>query len=155
MAKMALKNLKLMIRIMRNERTNDDNVNVNVNAKQLQEATTPGERSIHRPRTGEGDDAKDRNNSEGLFGAASAKGDGLVVRDGVTDLTGHWNTYGEEWQVNEFRSKALSGHRNVILSFPTLDPTQLRISGRLIFVIATILPKVTKWALRLQQMHVT
>lgn len=71
MAKMALENLKLMIRIMRNEqtkeRTNDDNVNVN--AKQLQEATTPGERSIHRPRTGEGDDAKDRNKHLGDFRA--------------------------------------------------------------------------------------
>ena len=24
----------------------------------------------------------------------------LLARDGVTDLTGHWNTFGEEWQVN-------------------------------------------------------
>jgi hypothetical protein len=39
--------------------------------------------------------------SEGLLGAPPAKGSGLVARDGVTDLTGHWNTYGEEWQVND------------------------------------------------------
>ena len=43
--------------------------------------------------------------SEGLLGAAPARGGGLVARDGVTDLTGHWNTYGEEWQVNEVDPK--------------------------------------------------
>ncbi len=39
--------------------------------------------------------------SEGLLGAPPTKGSGLVARDGVTDLTGHWNTYGEEWQLND------------------------------------------------------
>ena len=39
--------------------------------------------------------------SEGLLGAAAEEGKPLFARDGVTDLTGHWNTYGEEWQVND------------------------------------------------------
>jgi hypothetical protein len=38
--------------------------------------------------------------SEGLLGAAPEEGKPLLARDGITDLTGHWNTYGEEWQVN-------------------------------------------------------
>jgi hypothetical protein len=58
-----------MVRIMRNEQTNERTNDDNVNAKQLQEATTPGERSIHRPRTDEGDDAKDRNKHLGDFRA--------------------------------------------------------------------------------------
>lgn len=40
--------------------------------------------------------------SEGLLGAAPAEGSkSLLARDGVTDLSGNWNTYGEEWQVND------------------------------------------------------
>jgi hypothetical protein len=38
--------------------------------------------------------------SEGLLGAAPGEGKPLLARDGSTDLTGHWNSYGEEWQVN-------------------------------------------------------
>lgn len=38
---------------------------------------------------------------EGLLGAAAGTGPtGLFARDGVTDLTGHWNTFAENWQVN-------------------------------------------------------
>ena len=43
--------------------------------------------------------------SEGLLGAAPEEGKPLLARDGVTDLTGHWNTYGEEWQVNDVDPK--------------------------------------------------
>ena len=39
--------------------------------------------------------------SEGLLGAAPEENKPLLARDGITDLTGHWNTYGEEWQVND------------------------------------------------------
>ena len=39
--------------------------------------------------------------SEGLLGASNKDGKPLLARDGITDLTGHWNTYGEEWQVND------------------------------------------------------
>jgi hypothetical protein len=39
--------------------------------------------------------------SEGLLGAPLEDGKPLLARDGMTDLTGHWNTYGEEWQVND------------------------------------------------------
>jgi len=39
--------------------------------------------------------------SEGLLGAPPEDGKPLLARDGMTDLTGHWNTYGEEWQVND------------------------------------------------------
>ena len=38
--------------------------------------------------------------TEGLLGAAPEYGKPLLARDGITDLSGHWNTYGEEWQVN-------------------------------------------------------
>ena len=43
--------------------------------------------------------------SEGLLGAAPEADKPLLARDGVTDLTGHWNTYGEEWQVNDVDPK--------------------------------------------------
>jgi len=39
--------------------------------------------------------------SEGLLGGAFEDGKPLLARDGETDLTGHWNTYGEEWQVKD------------------------------------------------------
>jgi len=39
--------------------------------------------------------------SQGLLGAASEFAKPLLGRDGVTDLSGHWNTYGEEWQVDD------------------------------------------------------
>lgn len=39
--------------------------------------------------------------SEGLLGAAPEHAKPLLARDGKTDLTGHWNTYGEDWQVND------------------------------------------------------
>ena len=39
--------------------------------------------------------------SEGLLGAHPSQDKPLLARDGVTDLTGAWNTYGEDWQVNE------------------------------------------------------
>lgn len=39
--------------------------------------------------------------SEGLLGASPKAGKPLLARDGETDLTGHWNTFGEEWQVND------------------------------------------------------
>ncbi len=38
--------------------------------------------------------------SEGLLGSAPEHAKPLLARDGETDLSGHWNTYGEEWQVN-------------------------------------------------------
>jgi hypothetical protein len=38
--------------------------------------------------------------SVGLLGGAPGAGKALRARDGKTDLTGNWNTYGEEWQVN-------------------------------------------------------
>ena len=41
---------------------------------------------------------------EGLLGAAPEgmpQTQPLLSRDGSTDLTGHWNTYGEDWQVND------------------------------------------------------
>ncbi len=43
--------------------------------------------------------------SEGLMGNP-AKADVLTARDGVTNLDGYWNTYGEEWQVRK-NEKAL------------------------------------------------
>jgi hypothetical protein len=42
--------------------------------------------------------------SEGLLGApagAESESMGLLARDGELDLTGHWNTFGEEWQVRD------------------------------------------------------
>lgn len=43
--------------------------------------------------------------SEGLLGAPAEEGKPLLARDGITNLTGHWNTYGEEWQVNNVDPK--------------------------------------------------
>ncbi len=43
--------------------------------------------------------------SEGLLGADPKEGKPLLARDGTTDLTNHWNTYGEEWQVNNVDPK--------------------------------------------------
>ena len=38
--------------------------------------------------------------SEGLLGAPMGEDDtGLLSRDGSFDMTGNWNTFGEEWQV--------------------------------------------------------
>ena len=39
--------------------------------------------------------------SEGLLGAHPSQDKPLLARDGVTELTGAWNMYGEDWQVNE------------------------------------------------------
>ncbi len=40
--------------------------------------------------------------SEGLLGPEPEDhASPLLARDGKTDLAGHWNTYGEEWQVND------------------------------------------------------
>ena len=39
--------------------------------------------------------------SEGLLGAPAEEDKPLLARDGMTNLTGQWNTYGEEWQVND------------------------------------------------------
>ncbi len=41
--------------------------------------------------------------SEGLLGAplGSKNGDELLSRDGSLDMTGNWNSYGEEWQVRD------------------------------------------------------
>ena len=41
--------------------------------------------------------------SEGLVG--SPQQDGLFSRDGTMDLSGYWNTYGEEWQVKNTEPK--------------------------------------------------
>jgi hypothetical protein len=40
---------------------------------------------------------------EGLLGTSIGQGQEkkLLSRDRVTDMTGHWNSYGEEWQVND------------------------------------------------------
>jgi hypothetical protein len=43
--------------------------------------------------------------TEGLLGGDPREGKSLIARDGITDLSGHWNTYGEEWQVNDSDSK--------------------------------------------------
>ena len=43
--------------------------------------------------------------SEGLLGSDPKYGKPLLSRDGVTDLTGYWNTYGQEWQVNNSDQK--------------------------------------------------
>ena len=43
--------------------------------------------------------------SEGLLGAPQQKGSGLFSRDGMDDLSGHWNTYAEEWQVRNTEPK--------------------------------------------------
>lgn len=43
--------------------------------------------------------------SEGLLGSDPKYGKPMLSRDGVTDLTGHWNTYGQEWQVNDSDQK--------------------------------------------------
>jgi hypothetical protein len=37
--------------------------------------------------------------SEGLLGAPPGKGKGLLSRDKKLDMTGNWNSFGEEWQV--------------------------------------------------------
>ncbi len=40
--------------------------------------------------------------SEGLLGPLPMEDNKLLLaRDGITDLTGYWNTYGEEWQVKD------------------------------------------------------
>ena len=41
--------------------------------------------------------------SEGLVG--SRQHEGLFSRDGTMDLSGHWNTYGKEWQVKNTEPK--------------------------------------------------
>jgi hypothetical protein len=43
--------------------------------------------------------------SEGLLGPSSGKGNSLFSRDGLVDLSGHWNTYAEDWQVRETEPK--------------------------------------------------
>ena len=43
--------------------------------------------------------------SEGLLGGNRMGEKGLFARDGTTDMTGNWNTYGEEWQVNDVDPK--------------------------------------------------
>lgn len=39
--------------------------------------------------------------SVGLLGAPAGEDDRLRSRDGSLDLTGNWNSFGEEWQVND------------------------------------------------------
>ncbi len=53
--------------------------------------------------------------SEGLLGNPAKVDHGLMARDGVTNLDGHWNTYGEEWQVRKdeealFRDRRFPQH---------------------------------------------
>lgn len=43
--------------------------------------------------------------SKGLLGASPTEERPLLSRDGMIDLTGQWNTYGEEWQVNDMDPK--------------------------------------------------
>lgn len=44
--------------------------------------------------------------SEGLLGSDPKYGKPTMLsRDGVTDLTGYWNTHGQEWQVNDSDQK--------------------------------------------------
>ena len=47
--------------------------------------------------------------SEGLVG--SRQHEGLFSRDGTMDLSGHWNTYGEEWQVKNIEPKLFRVNR--------------------------------------------
>jgi hypothetical protein len=47
--------------------------------------------------------------SEGLVG--SPQQDGLFSRDGTMDLSGYWNTYGEEWQVKNIEPKLFRVNR--------------------------------------------
>ncbi len=39
--------------------------------------------------------------SVGLLGAPAGEDDRLLSRDGSLDLTGNWNSFGEEWQVKD------------------------------------------------------
>jgi hypothetical protein len=43
--------------------------------------------------------------SEGLLGPPPERGNRLLSRDGLVDLSGHWNTYAEDWQVRETEPK--------------------------------------------------
>ncbi len=48
----------------------------------------------------------------GLLGTGTSSADtSLLARDGVTDLTGYWNTYGEEWQVRDTDMKLFRENR--------------------------------------------
>ena len=48
--------------------------------------------------------------SVGLMGNPAMK-DTLMARDGVTDLAGYWNAFGEEWQVQSNEPKLFQEHR--------------------------------------------
>jgi hypothetical protein len=49
------------------------------------------------------------NDSVGLLGPSTTTG--LFARDGETDLTGEWNTFGEEWQVIDTEPKLFQENR--------------------------------------------
>lgn len=50
--------------------------------------------------------------SAGLLGTGTTSADSsLLARDKVTDLTGYWNTYGEEWQVRDTEMKLFRENR--------------------------------------------
>ncbi len=51
--------------------------------------------------------------SEGLLGAplGSKNGDMLLSRDGSLDMTGNWNSFGEEWQVRDTEPKLFQESR--------------------------------------------
>ena len=48
-------------------------------------------------------------NSVGLVGTSQKET--LMSRDGLTDLSGYWNTYGEEWQVKDTELKLFRENR--------------------------------------------
>lgn len=50
-------------------------------------------------------------NSVGLLGSSAGDKKGLLARDGVTDFTGEWNTFGEEWQVKDVDQKLFIENR--------------------------------------------
>ena len=50
--------------------------------------------------------------STGLLGGSEIEAKGALARDGVTDLTGQWNSYGEEWQVNDSDPKLFMESRH-------------------------------------------
>ncbi len=49
--------------------------------------------------------------SIGLMGRAGTLEGYALARDGVTNLSGEWNTYGEEWQVRSDETKLFSDNR--------------------------------------------
>ena len=50
--------------------------------------------------------------SVGLLGTQDDEGHGALARDGQTNLSGLWNSFGEEWQVRDYEAKLFKLHRD-------------------------------------------